>query len=146
MRRQEAGVLEPRAGKPSASWAVAVSPPVPLGLHVLGPVLLSGPPLHRPRRPTVSAYSGLFCSSIVLACKWLSHSDPVSTLPLTALLTVNWLNGPIPNSQERNVIDQLLSGAPCLAQSAMWRVCHVSPEAWAEKGLHSSTVLMGWGT
>lgn len=63
------------------------------------------------------------------------HSDPVSTLPLAQLLTVNWPNGPIPNSQERNVIEQLWSGAPCLGQSALSRECHVSHEAWAEGGL-----------
>ena len=65
--------------------------------------------------------------SFWLACG--SHSDPVSTLPLAQLLTVNWLNGPIPNSQERNLIDQLGSGAPRPDQSALSRACHVFHEA-----------------
>lgn len=79
--------------------------------------------------------------SFWLACG--SHSDPVSTLPLTQLLTVNWLNGPIPNSQERNLIDQLWSRSPGLDQSAVSRACHVFYEAWAEEGPQSRALLMG---
>lgn len=79
--------------------------------------------------------------SFSLACG--SHPDPVSTLPLTQLRTVNWLKGPIPNSQERNLIDQLWSGAPSLDQSAKSRVCHVFHEAWVEEGLQSSVLLIG---
>lgn len=62
--------------------------------------------------------------TLFLLCLWLSFS----LLPYQ-------LNGPIPNSQERNLIDQLWSDVPCSGQSAMPRVCLVFPEVWAEKGL-----------
>lgn len=54
-------------GKPSASRVVALSQPLPLGLHVLGAVLFSSRLLHCLWGPTLSAYSGLFCSSVILA-------------------------------------------------------------------------------
>lgn len=56
----------------SLSGGCYLSPPLPLGLHVPPAALLSVRLLHCLCGPTLSAYSVLFCSSIVLACIWLS--------------------------------------------------------------------------
>ena len=54
------------------SGSGSLFPPLPLGMHVLLPALLSLRLLHCLCGPTLSAYSGLFCPSIILACMWLS--------------------------------------------------------------------------
>lgn len=118
----------------SLSGGCSLSPSLPLGLHVLLAALLSVRLLHCLCGPTLSAYSELFCSSIILACMWLSLQLGFYSAS-AQLPTVNWLNGPIPNSQERNLIGQLWSGVPRLGQSARPRLCHVVHEAWAEEGL-----------
>ena len=110
----------------------SLSPPFPLETHVLLPALLSLRLLHCLCGPTLSAYSGLFCPSIILASMWLSLW-PCFYFASALLPTVNWLNGPIPNSQERNLIGQFWSRVPCLGQSARWRVCHVAHQAWSEQ-------------
>lgn len=62
----------PGTGQPSASQMVALSPLLPPGLQVLPAALLSVRLLHRLCGPALSAYSGLCCSFIILACVCLS--------------------------------------------------------------------------
>lgn len=72
IRRQDALAVESEMGKPSASQTVAPS----LHLSLWGPIFsqlrcsvcgCSIASVHQ-----LSAYSGLFCSSVILACIWLS--------------------------------------------------------------------------
>lgn len=132
MRRQDALVLEPGSGKPSASQTVALS----LHLSLWGCMFsrlhcsLCGCSI-----VSVDQLSLLTRGFSAVPSFWLasgSHSDPLPTLPLThfPLLTAEWPNS---SSQERNFIGQLWSGVPCPGQSALPRVCHMVHETWAEK-------------
>lgn len=108
-------------GKPSESQAVSLS------LHLsswgcMFPQLhcfLGGCPLASVDQLSLLTQGFSPPPSFWLGCD--SHSDTVSTVLLTQLPTANWLNGPLPNSQERNLIGQHWSCVPHLGQSAISR-------------------------
>lgn len=127
MRRQDALVLEPGSGKPSAAQTVALSLHLSLWGCMFSWLLCS---LCGGSIVSVDQLPLLTRGFSALPSSWLasgSHSDPLPTLPLTRfpLLTAEWPNS---DSQERHFIGHLWSGVPCPGQLALPRVCHTVHE------------------